>query len=90
MNKPHQYHQQKIIVGRLRTFYLNEEEKEMITNLCLDFQDILYLEGDTFSFTNEILWNIRPKLRKFDDYSRNLTDIRKCTNTRRKLKLEKS
>ena len=42
------------IKNQLRTEHLNEEEKELVTNLCLEFADIFYLEGDNLTFTNEI------------------------------------
>jgi RNase H-like domain found in reverse transcriptase/Reverse transcriptase (RNA-dependent DNA polymerase)/Integrase zinc binding domain/Integrase core domain len=44
----------EIIKEMLRLDHLNNEEQELITNLCLDFSDIFYLEGDKLTFTNEI------------------------------------
>lgn len=46
------------IKSQLRTDHLNDEEKELITNLCLEFQDIFYLENDVLTFTNEIKHSI--------------------------------
>ena len=46
------------IKNQLRLDHLNEEEAEMVTQLCLDFQDIFYLEGDNLTFTNEIKHSI--------------------------------
>lgn len=45
---------QTTIKNELRTEHLNDEEKELITNLCLDYSDIFYLEGDHLTFTSEI------------------------------------
>lgn len=42
------------ILQQLRTDHLNEEETELVTELCLDFSDIFYLDGDNLTFTNEI------------------------------------
>lgn len=42
------------ILKQLRLEHLNEEESELIQELCLNFSDIFYLEGDHLSFTNEI------------------------------------
>lgn len=47
-------HRRSDIVHQLRLEHLNEEEAELIQQLCLDFSDIFYLEGDHLSFTNEI------------------------------------
>lgn len=44
----------QVIRNELRTDHLNEEEKELITDLCLEYEDIFYLEGDTLTFTSEI------------------------------------
>lgn len=44
----------QIIKNELRTEHLNFEEKQKITELCLEFADIFYLEGDTLTFTNEV------------------------------------
>lgn len=48
----------KTIKEQLRTNHLNEEENNLITNLCLEFSDIFYLEGDVLTFTNEIKHSI--------------------------------
>lgn len=40
----------KTIKEQLRTNHLNEEENDLITNLCLEFSDIFYLEGDVLTF----------------------------------------
>lgn len=42
------------IKTQLRLDHLNEEENELITQLCLEYADIFYLEGDQLTFTNEI------------------------------------
>lgn len=42
------------IQNSLRLEHLNEEEKDLLTEVCLKFADIFYLEGDTLTFTNEI------------------------------------
>lgn len=38
----------------LQLEHLNEEERTLINELCLDFSDICYFEGDNLPFTNEI------------------------------------
>lgn len=48
----------KNIKNLLRRHCLNEENQELITNVCLEFKDILYLEGDSLTFTNEIKHSI--------------------------------
>ena len=42
------------IQNALRLEHLNEEEKDLIIEVCLKFADIFYLEGDMLTFTNEI------------------------------------
>lgn len=42
------------ITDQLRTIPLNGEEKENITNLCLESGDFFTLENDSLTFTNEI------------------------------------
>lgn len=42
------------ILNGLRLSHLNTEERTMLQDLCLDFQDIFYFDGDILSFTNEI------------------------------------
>lgn len=42
----------------LRLDHLNAEERDLISQLCLDFSDIFYLEGDVLTFTNEIKHSI--------------------------------
>lgn len=44
----------QLIKEQLRTKHFNDEECELISNLCLEFSDIFYLEGDHLTFTNEI------------------------------------
>src|SRR5699024_9101521 len=47
--------QRKIeILRQLRLSHLNDEEKSKIQNLCLDYQNIFYLEGTQLSFTNQV------------------------------------
>lgn len=43
----------------LRLDHLNAEEEEKITNLCLNYPEIFYLEGDKLSFTNQIKHEIK-------------------------------
>lgn len=38
----------------LRIQHLNEEEEEAIRELCDEYKDIFYLEGDKLTFTNKI------------------------------------
>jgi len=47
-----------LIKKQLRTDHLNDEEKCAITELCLEFSDIFYLDGDILSFTSEIKHSI--------------------------------
>ena len=56
-----QFDRQNEIINQLRTDHLNEEEKELITQICLEFSDIFYLEGDHLTFTNEIKHSIQTK-----------------------------
>lgn len=42
------------IKDQLRIDHLNPEEQEFITDLCMKFSDIFYLDGDNLTFTNEI------------------------------------
>lgn len=56
-----------------KIYHLNEEEKELITNLCLEFIDIFYVESDQLIFTNEIKHSIetgnsRPIFTKYYRY----------------------
>ena len=46
------------IKNQLRTEHLNAEEKESITQLCLEYADIFYIEGDSLTFANEIKHSI--------------------------------
>ncbi|XP_050310841.1 uncharacterized protein LOC126746579 [Anthonomus grandis grandis] len=48
----------QLIKEQLRIDHLNEEEREEITKLCLEFSDIFYIEGDQLTFTNEIKHSI--------------------------------
>lgn len=47
-----------IIKKDLRLSHLNDEEQQLITDLCLNFSDIFYLEGDSLTFTSEIKHSI--------------------------------
>lgn len=47
-----------LIKKQLRTDHLNDDEKCAITELCLEFSDIFYLDGDILSFTSEIKHSI--------------------------------
>lgn len=38
--------------------HLNYEQRDLITNLCLEYGDIFYIEGDQLTFTNEIKHSI--------------------------------
>lgn len=49
------------IANLLRTSHMNEEEKELIINICQEFSDIFYLEGDKLTFTSEIKHTINTK-----------------------------
>lgn len=40
------------VLGKLRLEHLNSEEKEMLENACLDFQDIFHLPEEKLSATN--------------------------------------
>lgn len=53
-HSPPSYNRNKEIKNQLRLNHLNDEEKELIENLCLSFEDIFYLEGDQLTFTNQI------------------------------------
>lgn len=48
------FNREEIIQNQLRLDHLNSEEKELITETCLEFSDIFYLDGDSLTFTNEI------------------------------------
>ena len=48
----------QLIKEQLRIDHLNEEEREEILKLCLEYSDIFYLEGDQLTFTNEIKHSI--------------------------------
>lgn len=49
------------IINQLRTEHMNVEEQEVISQVCLEFADIFYLEGDTLTFTSEIKHSIKTK-----------------------------
>lgn len=49
-----QYDRNLLEQEQLRIFNLNEEEKEPIHNLRLQFSGTFYLERDIFSFTNDV------------------------------------
>lgn len=51
-------YRQKFIRERVRLHHLDDEEKDLITQLCVDFSDIIYLEGDSLALTIEIKHNI--------------------------------
>lgn len=42
------------IVQNLRLDHLNQEENDVIKDICVEYSDIFYLEGDKLSFTNAI------------------------------------
>lgn len=56
-----QFERKPQILKELRLEHLNCEEAESIQNLCLDFSDIFYLDGDHLTFTNEIKHPIDTK-----------------------------
>ncbi|KAL0860680.1 hypothetical protein ABMA27_010024 [Loxostege sticticalis] len=46
-------------LSKLRLEHMNEEEKEMIGNICREYKDIFYCEDIPLSFTNQVKHEIR-------------------------------
>lgn len=46
------------VVSRLRTGHLNDEERCNLINLCSEFSDVFYVEGEQLTFTNQIKHSI--------------------------------
>lgn len=42
------------VLSRLRTHHLNEEEACNLMNLCREYSDVFYVEGEQLTFTNQI------------------------------------
>ena len=40
------------IISQLRLEHMNGEERKMLEQTCLDYQDIFYLPGDRLTFRN--------------------------------------
>lgn len=51
------------VLSQLRTQHLNEEEKCNLLNLCSEYSDIFYIEGEQLTFTNQI----KHKINTTDD-----------------------
>lgn len=49
------------VLSRLRTDHLNPEERANLENLCAQYSDVFYVEGEPLSFTNKIKHSIRTK-----------------------------
>lgn len=47
------------VLSRLRTEHLNAEELANLRNLCANYADVFYLEGEPLTFTNKIKHKIR-------------------------------
>lgn len=52
-------HRVKEVLSRLRTDHLNAEELINLRNLCANYADVFYLEGESLTFTNKIKHKIR-------------------------------
>jgi hypothetical protein len=50
---------EKSNLDQLRLDHLNEEEKELLTGRCQDYQDVFYLSGDILSSTQATRHSIR-------------------------------
>lgn len=46
------------VIPRLRTGHLNDEESCNLINLCSEYSDVFYVEGEQLSFTNQIKHSI--------------------------------
>lgn len=46
------------VTSRLRTQHLNEEEKCNLINVCSEYADVFYVEGEQLTFTNQIKHSI--------------------------------
>ena len=40
------------MIAKLRDEHVNEEEKKLLREVCVEYQDVFYLPGDKLSFTN--------------------------------------
>jgi hypothetical protein len=40
------------VIGKLKDDHLNAEEKKLLREICLEYQDVFYLAGDKFGCTN--------------------------------------
>jgi hypothetical protein len=49
----------KEVLSRLRTKHLNAEEHANLINLCRNYADVFYLEGESLTFTNKIKHKIK-------------------------------
>lgn len=47
------------VLSRLRTDHLNPEELTNLRNLCANYADVFYLEGESLTFTNKVKHRIR-------------------------------
>lgn len=47
------------VLSRLRTEHLNPEETANLRNLCANYSDVFYLDGEPLTFTNKIKHKIR-------------------------------
>lgn len=47
------------VLSRLRTEHLNEEERINLEQLCANYADVFYLDGEALTFTNKIKHRIR-------------------------------
>lgn len=61
---------------QLRIEQLNEEEQELITQLCLDFRDIFYVERDKLTFTNQIKHYVETNIYKILQISANKGEVK--------------
>lgn len=42
------------VISKLRTSHLNPEERANLENLCAQYADVFYIEGEALTFTNQI------------------------------------
>lgn len=47
------------VLSRLRTSHLNAEERANLENLCAQYADVFYIEGEALTFTNQIKHSIK-------------------------------
>ena len=48
----------EIVINKLRMGHLNSEEKTSLGEICFDYQDVFFLQGDRLSCTSAVKHNI--------------------------------